>query len=60
LPLTVAAFRRQDAAIVGVQQPVSPFDAKLDLLRAGVSSSEPLLGIAIDILRRTQEDAIDE
>lgn len=59
LPLTCAAFRRRYAEIEGMQQPVSPFDAKLDLLRAGARSSEPLLGVAIDVLRRTQEGAIN-
>jgi hypothetical protein len=59
LPLAVAAFRRRHAEIEGMQQPVSPFDAKLDLLRAGARSSEPLLGVAIDVLRRSQEGAID-
>jgi hypothetical protein len=57
LPLTVAAFRRRYAEIEGEPTPISRFDTRLDhLQRVGlVHTSEPLLGIACDVLRETQE-----
>jgi hypothetical protein len=57
LALTCAAFRRRYAEILGEPQPESRLDAKLDLLkRAGaITSSEPLLCVAADVLRKTHE-----
>ena len=62
LPLTTAAFRRRYAQIEGEAMPCSRFDKTLDhLQRAGIgSTSEPLLSIAVDILREDQEDGNHE
>jgi hypothetical protein len=57
LPLALAAFRRRYAQLEGEPMPVSRFDERLEhLKRAGIAStSEPLLSIAVDILREDQE-----
>jgi hypothetical protein len=57
LPLTVASFRRRYAAIEGEAMPVSPFDERLDYLKrvGAISTSQPLLEIAVDCLRRNDE-----
>jgi hypothetical protein len=57
LPLTTASFRRCYAALEGEPMPVSPFDAKMDLLkRAGVArTNEPMIELACDALRRNNE-----
>jgi hypothetical protein len=62
LPLTVAAFRRRYAQIEGLPAPISPLDARLDhLKRVGVSyTSEPLIGLACDVLRRTGQERLEQ
>jgi hypothetical protein len=57
LPLTCAAMRRRWAAIQDEPLPVSPYDATLDRLKnAGtITSAEPMLEIACDMLRRNDE-----
>jgi hypothetical protein len=58
LGLTCAAFRRRYCEIEGEPLPESQFDAKLELLkRAGaITSSEPLLCVAADVLRTAGEN----